>query len=1052
MPPVEIVTGTLAEIEEALRAAIAAAKRPDPLAPVTVAVDNVLLKQQLPRAFALRGTPHLNVRYVTIDELAVLMASQAPGAAARERLTRDAERFLVRAVAATADGYFRPVAGRDGFADALGRLIRDLELGGFTPDAFASAALPRDKGRELAQLYREYHRRRGGAATRVEQYEAAGAAAPEGPLFVYGIWAPPEAQARFIERIAAGAAVTVFLPCAGFDADEAHAAFRARLLAAGAIERAAPATGSDGVARAIADRVFRAPGPPLDAPGVALVSAPDTIREVWEAARWCLDRAREGIAFHEMAVAYRNRDPYRALVDEVFGEAGIGAYLHDGRLLSEHPLGRRVIALLELAERHASFERVQVMEFLTETLLPRTTAARYGRVRPSEWEAHTREAGVIDGIDQWCGRLERLAAEKEASSHEEGREWLARTAASIRDLIAFMTDFHAALAERPDEASWDEHLTYLRALTERYADDVERIVDALADLRAIAAVRERVTFAEFARAVRDDLEQRDASAVLKEPERAFGRKGVAVVDASSLRHLRFRAVYLLGVAERAWPPPPRPDPLLLEHERAAINASGAGAVPLRTEPDAETLAFWLALQSATEHLALSYARADAGRSAKHLPSYFFRAVADALEGKRLTIEDLEWSACVRRIEAGRLAVDDLDASLSQPEYDRGLVRRSAEAAGAVVAALARETPPLAAAVRARAARWSPALTPHDGVMSGEDAVAAARARSPFARGDAVSASRLETYATCPYRYFLRYGLSIEQVEEPEAIERMDHLQRGSLIHEILQRFMQAIGRGDPPARTRRTAHLPRLLTIARECGEDRVRRGVAGKPLIWERDRREIEEDLVRWYDREADAIAADPALLPGAHEARFGTMPYGDDDEDPQLSCDEPLAITVAGRTMRVLGRIDRIDWDDARTRYRVIDYKTGKFSHVAGSFVARGEALQLPLYLLAASQMLGIAPDDGQAQYFHATGRGNFQRHTIDGATLRAGRAHFDQVLATIADGVDSGFFAPNPQRGHCQWCDYKDVCDRRIDRIAQRKRGDARGAAYAALEEIP
>jgi hypothetical protein len=255
-------------------------------------------------------------------------------------------------------------------------------------------------------------------------------------------------------------------------------------------------------------------------------------------------------------------------------------------------------------------------------------------------------------------------------------------------------------------------------------------------------------------------------------------------------------------------------------------------------------------------------------------------------------------------------------------------------------------------------------------MSGADAVAAARVRSPFARGDAVSASRLEMYATCPYRYFLRYGLGIEQVEEPEAIERMDHLQRGSLIHEILQRFMQAIGRSDPPARVRRAEHLPRLLTIARECGEERVRRGVAGKPLIWERDRREIEEDLVRWYDREADAIAADPALLPGAHEARFGTMPYGGESEDPLLSSDEPLAITVAGRAMRVLGRIDRIDWDDARTRYRVIDYKTGKFSHASGSVLARGDSqLRCTCCRIADA---GHPPDDGQAQYFHATGRG--------------------------------------------------------------------------------
>jgi hypothetical protein len=58
---------------------------------------------------------------------------------------------------------------------------------------------------------------------------------------------------------------------------------------------------------------------------------------------------------------------------------------------------------------------------------------------------------------------------------------------------------------------------------------------------------------------------------------------------------------------------------------------------------------------------------------------------------------------------------------------------------------------------------------------------------------------------------------------------------------------------------------------------------------------------------------------------------------------------------------------------------------------------------------------------------------------------------VLATIADGVDNGFFAPNPEHNHCQWCDYKDVCDARILKIMRRKADDPRGTAYRALEEI-
>ena len=600
MPPAEIVTGTLPELEDALADAIVRAREADPLAPVTVMVGHVLLKRYLPRMLAARGVAHLNVRFMRPNELAEELSPG--GDAERARLSPAAERLLMREVAAAASGYFSEIAGGDGFTDALMRLFRELEMGGFGSAIALDRALREagpdgnhEKFSELAKLYGRYLQRREIArlVAPAERYARADVARFEGPLLVYGLWAPSELQMRLIERIAAERPVTAFVARSGLDADEAHAAFRARLLAAGATERrvGGHATDSTPIDR-VAGALFRDGAQAVDAPNVSLVSAPDTVREVWEAARACLAWAKDGIRFHEMAVVYRNRDPYRALVDEIFREAGIGTYLHDGRLLATHPLGLRLLALLDLAAG-ASFSRQAVMEFLTETRLPRETAAKYGRFRPSQWETYTREAGVVAGIEQWQARLERLAAEKVEQSKDERFEWLAESAERIAELQRFAADFHAALTAHADEATWDEHLAYLEGLAAAYADGVEPIIKALDDLKTLAAVAPRVTWAAFCRAVRDELESRDASSVLGEPVRRFGREGVAVVDATSLRHLRFRAVYMLGVAERAWPPPPRPDPLLLEHERARLNAAGAGVLPLRTGPDDEPLTFWL---------------------------------------------------------------------------------------------------------------------------------------------------------------------------------------------------------------------------------------------------------------------------------------------------------------------------------------------------------------------------------------------------------------------------------------------------------------------------
>lgn len=1093
-----LVTGTVAYLEDALGDAVSGARAKDPLGPLTVLVGHVLLRPYLRRALAMRGVPQLNVRYERPHELAVRMSQVDVTLSAMPRLTPAAERLLVRDVAGSATGYFRQIASRDGFVEALGRLFRELELGGLT-GAFDELTGGNDaKLRELAALYGEYERRRDGFATIGKHYTAAMSAPFEGPLLVYGVWAPSALQMRLIEHVAAATDVTIFLPRSGSAADEAHAAFRDRLAQLGAADASAPSNGSGGAAEGgawgaqlevgsralhhsqlslldaspsaapstpathepalaqVASRLFGPHGGERIANyDVRLINAPDTVREVWEAARACLRWADDGIRFHEMAVVYRNRDPYRALVDEIFTEANIETYLHDGRLLSTHPLGRRVLSLIELA-REGTFSRAKVMEFLTETELPPATLAAHKRVRPSEWESFTRDAGVVEGIDQWRERLRRLANEKRETAKDERFTWLAEVADHVEDLIRFADEFHAALSARADEATWEEHLTFLRSLVGRYAAGTEPILDALDELRALSFVRETATFEMFAQAVRDDLDSRDTTNVLKEPVRMFGRQGVAVIDASSLRHMRFRAVYMLGLAERAWPPPPRPDPLLLEHERRALNAgSPSASLPLRTEPDEAALGFWTGVQAAKEHLVASFARADAGRSGKHLPSYFFRGLAEAIEGRRVALDELDALANVQRFAAGRLANDEIAASLSRAEYDRGLIKAANEATlPGGVEAVASLSPSFGRAVRARRERRGRALSMYDGVMITESAIDAAMRDSVFAKEDrSVSASRLETYAVCPYRYFLHYTLGVTPVEEPEDIERIDALQRGSLVHEILQRFLETLGREDPPRIEARERHLDVLKRIAQEQGDERVKRGVTGRPLIWEMDKRAIDEDLVRWYDAELKD-APRSGMLPGAFEARFGPPGYGFGQQDEALSTDEPLALRVGERTIRVQGRIDRVDWPADRSRFRVIDYKTGAKYVKTDQRFAAGTALQLPIYLRAAAEMLQLRPEDGESQYFYVSSKGGFGRHTLTGEELLDAEAEFHQVLDTIAGGVEQGYFAPKPEKdNNCRYCDYNAVCDAQIKRIMDNKNADdPRAVQFIALEQIP
>ena len=51
-----------------------------------------------------------------------------------------------------------------------------------------------------------------------------------------------------------------------------------------------------------------------------------------------------------------------------------------------------------------------------------------------------------------------------------------------------------------------------------------------------------------------------------------------------------------------------------------------------------------------------------------------------------------------------------------------------------------------------------------------------------------SATAFETYAACPYRYFLSRKLRVEPTESPEEQQTLDPLVFGTLIHKILEIF------------------------------------------------------------------------------------------------------------------------------------------------------------------------------------------------------------------------------------------------------------------------
>jgi len=212
-----------------------------------------------------------------------------------------------------------------------------------------------------------------------------------------------------------------------------------------------------------------------------------------------------------------------------------------------------------------------------------------------------------------------------------------------------------------------------------------------------------------------------------------------------------------------------------------------------------------------------------------------------------------------------------------------------------------------------------------------------QARALYGR-PVMSVSRLETFAQCPYRHFVRYGLAPEEPQEPG----VDRAELGTLYHEAAEKF------------TREAAALPQFPDIDEKTCERLMDKAVS--PLIdaWKKSplgetargeaiARRIRKTAQR-AGRNIISQYAGSRFVPLDQEMVFGQRGAA------------PITLELSDGTFVYLqGKIDRIDVLDG-THLRVVDYKSGA-KQFDPTMVYYGMQLQLLLYLAAAlSELPGM------------------------------------------------------------------------------------------------
>jgi RecB family exonuclease len=650
-----------------------------------------------------------------------------------------------------------------------------------------------------------------------------------------------------------------------------------------------------------------------------------------------------------------------------------------------------------------------------------------------------------------------MRRELAGEGEEEQPDWVRERIEDVDRLARFIADLDERLRSHPDRAPWSEQLDFLQDLLARYVKGADEVVEALRGLERFVAIEQEVPFERFLEVVRRAIETLRSEDVLEGQPGAFARRGVNVVAVNSLPGIEFSRLWILGATERSFPPPARQDPILLDTERKTITErTGLELAPRAERGSEEALQFALACEAARERLVVSYARRATGEARPRLPSLFFRELASQLEGRRVSAEE---APLLHRDDVQRIPGDAIGAPIPGGRYadDRKVVSDAAQTAVSeadrdrtylqasitqplAVAILERAAPAFGRARAARDARRSRRYSEWDGALS-ERALEAA---AVLVRPDRVySPSSLEGYAVCPQRFLMGDLLRIKALEEPERTVRIDALRRGNLFHKIFERLWKEWKGPGPAALDPGAAE--RLRKIANDECDAAEARGETGYPAMWAADRLEVIDDCLRWLERERQ----DPdtiALPEVATEARFGQRWFG--EQKGSLSRDEPIVIELNGRTFALAGRIDRINWNADKTRFRVIDYKTGKLRSEKPGVLQGGRMLQLPLYVLAGAELLGTDTRGGEAAYAYPTRRGQFRTIPWTGEDLAQRQSDLVRVLTGILDAIARGDFmvAPWKVKEACRHCDFNEVCPRPRESYIERKQGDPRLAPFA------
>jgi ATP-dependent helicase/nuclease subunit B len=688
--------------------------------------------------------------------------------------------------------------------------------------------------------------------------------------------------------------------------------------------------------------------------GVDFVVAPDRAAEVEAVARRLRTLAADGTRLRDVAVLARSLDDYAPLIDSTFREHGIAHFIDRRRTAAHHPLLQFVRGALRVARLDWPHESVMtVLKSGLACLAPDDADELEDYVL-----LHRIRGGVAwESSEPWAYRrnLTRARADEDAGDADRARLRSGRVDAHRRTLAGRLRPL-VALSRAKDPPALKTFVTTLLELLEgcgvretlsawmksaadagdfeQHDEHAQVWAELMSLLEQMAELlgEEPVGASEFAEILESGLERFDLAITPPTLDQVL----VGQVDRTRTPP-GLRACFVLGMNAGEFPRASRDPTVLTDAERRELRRRKLDLDDGRQGLLDERLLGYVAFTRASERLVLTRpAATDGGRATEAsplwrrlrdllpaaeptaLPPRRHLTLADAWTPRQLVVALMEWARGGPGAAEGNEAAYQWFATCADAGSVGSMRRLAWRALG-----------------YSNHAELSPAAS-----------------RALFPPPLRATAARLETFAACPFRHFLRYGLALAE-REPPGVTGLD---LSNVYHHVLQSLHAlALERGidlSDPAAPASDATIHALVADVGRSLRGELMISSARNAYLLDRVERTLRE-----------VVAAHREMLRrGAMRPRGAGVSFG-----PGAAVPPVVVKTASGSEAAVHGSIDRVDALPDGSAVAAYDYRLGSRS-LSLQEVYYGLSLQLLTGLLA----LGAAGRRPAAAFYLQTTRG--------------------------------------------------------------------------------